>query len=68
MLESTLTNRYIHRYIQLSYPVANDFMLLGIILCLVAVVFFGMDGKKIPEDYFIVMCYVSFYFPSLKYA
>jgi gamma-aminobutyric acid type B receptor len=56
------------RYIQLSYPIGNNFMLLGCIVCLCANVFFGMDGKKIPNDYFIWMCYARATFISIGFS
>lgn len=56
------------RYIQQSYPIANNFMLLGCMICLCSVVFFGMDGKKIPNEYFIWMCYARASFIQVGFS
>ena len=57
-----------YRYIELSYPMANNFMLFGCIICLLATVFFGMDGQKIRKDYFIWMCYSRAFFISIGFS
>lgn len=45
------------RYIQMSYPIANNFMLIGCIFSLLSIAFFGMDGQIVPHEYFVYMCY-----------
>ncbi|RWS04643.1 gamma-aminobutyric acid type B receptor subunit 1-like protein, partial [Dinothrombium tinctorium] len=45
------------RYIQMSHPVSNNIMLIGCIFCLSSIVLFGLDGKKIPEYSFTLMCH-----------
>lgn len=56
------------RYIQMSYPIANDFMLVGVIICLISVIFFGLDGKKIHRDYFVVMCHARAWFITMGFS
>lgn len=57
-----------YRYIEMSYPMANNFMLLGCIICLLATVFFGIDGQKISKDHFIWMCYSRAFFISIGFS
>lgn len=56
------------RYIQMSYPIANNFMLLGCIICFLSIAFFGLDGRKVPNDYFIWMCYARAFFISIGFS
>ncbi|KAI1308651.1 Gamma-aminobutyric acid type B receptor subunit 1 [Halotydeus destructor] len=56
------------RYIQMSHPLSNNFMLLGCILCLTSVAFFGMDGIRIPQEYFILMCEARAWTLSLGFS
>lgn len=57
-----------YRYIEMSYPMANNFMLLGCVTCFVATVFFGMDGQKIEHRYFVWMCYSRALFISVGFS
>ena len=57
-----------YRYIELSYPIANNFMLLGCAVCFLATVFFGMDGQKIPQEYFVWMCYTRAFLISIGFS
>ena len=57
-----------YRYIEMSYPIANNFMLLGCIVCFITIVFFGLDGKIIPHNYFVWICYMRALFVSIGFS
>jgi hypothetical protein len=57
-----------YRYIEMSYPIANNFMLIGCIICFLATVFFGTDGQKVQRGYFIWMCYSRAFFISIGFS
>ncbi|XP_064458756.1 gamma-aminobutyric acid type B receptor subunit 1-like isoform X2 [Ornithodoros turicata] len=44
------------RYIQLSHPMCNNIMLIGIILCLVCVCLLGLDGQFVSKDRYAQVC------------
>uniref|UniRef100_V5GXC5 Putative metabotropic gamma-aminobutyric acid receptor n=1 Tax=Ixodes ricinus TaxID=34613 RepID=V5GXC5_IXORI len=48
------------RYIQLSHPMCNNIMLIGIILCLVCVCLLGLDGQFVSEFRYAHICQVSY--------
>lgn len=44
------------RYIQLSHPMCNNILLVGIIFCLVCVCLLGLDGQFVSEESFTHLC------------
>ncbi|GAU88441.1 hypothetical protein RvY_01140-2 [Ramazzottius varieornatus] len=46
----------LRRHVQMSHPNINNLILLGISLCLVAVVLLGLDGSFIPQSSFHMLC------------
>ncbi|RWS26614.1 gamma-aminobutyric acid type B receptor subunit 1-like protein, partial [Leptotrombidium deliense] len=56
------------RYIQMSHPVSNNIMLVGCIFCLSSIVLFGLDGKKVPEYSFTLMCHARAFVLSFGFS
>ncbi|XP_054720553.1 gamma-aminobutyric acid type B receptor subunit 1-like [Uloborus diversus] len=44
------------RYIQLSHPICNNILLVGIICCLVCACLLGLDGQFVGEENFNTLC------------
>uniref|UniRef100_A0A061QLL2 Gamma-aminobutyric acid type B receptor subunit 2 n=1 Tax=Cupiennius salei TaxID=6928 RepID=A0A061QLL2_CUPSA len=44
------------RYIQLSHPMCNNIMLIGIICCLLCACLLGLDGQFVGEESFNTLC------------
>lgn len=46
----------VFRVIELSHPVTNTLMLIGLALCFLSVFLVGLDGQFVTETMFTVMC------------
>lgn len=56
-----------NRLIELSQPMCNNVMLVGIIFLLSCVFLLGVDGDSVPVD-FIVVCQLRAWFLSLGFT
>ncbi|CAN8020607.1 unnamed protein product [Ixodes persulcatus] len=56
------------RYIQLSHPMCNNIMLIGIILCLVCVCLLGLDGQFVSEFRYAHICQARSWFLTIGFT
>lgn len=56
------------RYIQLSHPMCNNIMLIGIILCLVCVCLLGLDGQFVSEFRYAHICQARSWFLAIGFT
>ena len=68
-----LNNLFIHFYshrkiIQHSHPSCNNLMLSGIILCLLAIIPLGLDGRIVSPGFFPVACGMSSWLLTLGFT
>lgn len=56
------------RFISLSHPVCNDVTLIGIIVCLLAVMLLGLDGRFLSNNYYSFACYLRAWSLSIGFT
>lgn len=56
------------RYIQLSHPMCNNIMLIGIILCLICVCLLGLDGQFVSEFRYAHICQARSWFLAIGFT